>query len=78
MKSFLTAWARGVGIFAFYLCLSIVVAALGLIGEALPGIVSVPALVIFGPPVIYWSSRWLAPDLFQVARPWWRRRYESN
>ena len=78
MKPFLTAWARGVSIFAFYFCLSLVLAVLALIGEVLPPVVSIPLLIVFGPVVIYWASRWLAPDLFGGARAWWRRRTESK
>jgi len=74
MKPFLKVWARGVSIFAFYFCLSIVIGALGFIGEVLPAIASIPLLIVFGPAVIYWASQWLAPDLFGEARAWWRRR----
>lgn len=78
MKPFLTAWARGVSVFAFYICLSVVVAVLAFIGEVLPPVISVPLLVVFGPVVIYWASRWLAPDLFGESRRWWRRRAEAK
>jgi hypothetical protein len=78
MKQFLKAWARGVSICAFLFCLSIVVAVLGVIAEVLPPVVSLPVCIAFGPPVIYWVSRWLAPDLFPAERPWWRRRVSRN
>jgi hypothetical protein len=73
MKKFITAWVRGVSIFAFYFCLSLALAALAVIAGVLPPFVSIPACIMFGPPVIYWVSRWLAPDLFPAERPWWRR-----
>ena len=50
MKPFLKAWARGVSIFAFFFCLSIVVAVLGFVAEVLPPVVSVPVCIVFGPP----------------------------
>ena len=78
MKQFLTAWARGVSICAFYFCLSIVVAVLGIIAEALPPVVSIPISIVIGPPMIYWVSRWLAPDLFPEKQPWWRRRFNQT
>jgi uncharacterized membrane protein YbaN (DUF454 family) len=78
MKPFLTASARGASIFAFYFCLSLVVGVLGFIGEFLPPVASIPLLIVFGPAVIYRSSRWLAPDLFGEPRSWWRRRAESK
>jgi hypothetical protein len=78
MKPFLTAWARGISIGAFYFCLSLVVGLLGFIGSMLPPVVAIPVLVVIGPPIIYWMSRWLAPDLFGEARAWWRRRGESK
>jgi hypothetical protein len=74
MKPFLIAWARGFSIFAFYFCLSLVMAVLAAIAEALPALLGIPLLIVFGPAVIYWASRWLAPDLFGEARAWWRRR----
>ena len=78
MKQFLTAWARGISIFAFYFCLSIVIAVLGVVAEVLPPFVSIPIFIVLGPAVIYWVSRWLAPDLFAEERPWWRRRLHRN
>jgi hypothetical protein len=78
MKTFLTSWARGVSIFAFYFCLSIVIAILAFVGEILPPIVSVPLLIIFGPAAIYWTSRWLAPDLFGNFRGGWRGKTDSK
>jgi len=78
MKPFLTAWARGVSIFAFYFCLSLVVAVIAFVGEVLPLALSIPLLIVFGPVVIFWASRWLAPDLFGEPRTWWRRRAESK
>lgn len=76
MKPFFTAWARGVSVFAFYICLSVVMAVLAFVGEVLPPVISIPLLVVIGPAVIYWASRWLAPDLVGESRPWWRRRAE--
>jgi hypothetical protein len=73
MKRFLKAWARGVSIFAFFICLSIVLGVLAAIGEVLPPFVSVPVIIAFGPPVIYWVSSWLAPDLFPPENAWWKR-----
>ncbi len=73
MKQFLIAWARGVSIFAFYFCLSLVMAALGFIGEMLPLAIAIPLCLVFGPAIIYWASRWIAPDLFPAER-FWRRR----
>ena len=78
LKPFLTAWARGVSIFAFYFCLSLVVAVLGFIGNILPPLVAIPLLLIFGPVVIYRSSRWISPDLFRERRAWWRREDEPK
>jgi hypothetical protein len=78
MKSFLTVWARGFNIFAFYFCLSLVAAVLAFIAEILPLVVSIPLLILFGPPVIYWASRWIAPDLFGGTHAWWQRRPESK
>jgi hypothetical protein len=72
MKQYLKAWARGVSILAYLFCLSIALGALGVIAEALPPAVSLPVCIVAGPPVIYWVSRWLAPDLFPADRPWWR------
>lgn len=63
---------------AFYFCLSIVVVPFAFISEVLPSVVSIPVLVVLGPAVIYWASRWLAPDLFGEARPWWRRKPHSK
>ena len=78
MKTFLIAWARGFSIFTFYFCLSIVAGALGFIGEVLPPPISIPILIVLGPPIIYWASRWIAPDLFAKDRPWWHRRFNRN
>lgn len=78
MRQFFKAWARGVSISAFFVCLSVVVAALGGIAEVLPPVVSFAVVIVFGPPVIYWVSRWLAPDLFPAESPWWRRRFNRN
>jgi hypothetical protein len=78
MKNFLRAWARGVSICAYYFCLSIVVFMLGVIGEVLSAIVSIPVFIVFVPAVIYWVSKWLAPDLFPDQRPWWRDRFSRH
>ena len=75
MKQFMIAWARGVSIFAFYFCLSLVMAVLGFVAEVLPLAVSIPLCLVFGPAIIYWASRWIAPDLFPAERPWWRRSF---
>ena len=74
MKTFLRAWARGVGIFALYFCLSIVIAVLAFVGEILPPIISIPFLIIIGPAVICWAAQWLAPELFgKFHRSWWSK-----
>lgn len=78
MKPFLKAWARGISISAFLFCISIVVGVLAGIAEVLPPVISLPVCIAFGPPVIYWVSRWLAPDLFPEDRPWWRRRFNQK
>ena len=78
MKQFITAWARGVSIFAFYFCLSLVMAVLGFIAEILPLPVSIPLCLVFGPAIIYWASRWIAPYLFSAAPPWWRRSFDRG
>ena len=51
---------------------------LGFLADLLPPIVSIPLWIVFGPPVIYWVSRWLAPDLFGEPGDWWRRRAEAR
>jgi xanthine/uracil permease len=78
MKPFLIAWTRGISIGAFCFCLSLVIGLLGIMGAMLPPVVAVPILVVIGPPIIYWASRWLAPDLFGEARAWWTRRAQSK
>ena len=78
MKQFFIAWAQGVSIFAFYILLSVVFGVFGFTAGALPSIVAIPALIVFGPAVIYWVSSWLAPDMFKEKRPWWRSRFEPR
>jgi hypothetical protein len=78
MKLFLTAWARGVGIFAFYICLSLAIGILGFLAGVLPPVIAIPVFVVLGPAVIYWVSIWLAPDLFADRRRWWRREIPSR
>ncbi len=68
LKPFLKAWARGTGICVYLFCISLAVTLLGFIGELLPPVLGIPFWIAFGPPVIYWVSRWLAPDLFGAPR----------
>jgi len=78
MKSFLKAWARGISIGAYLFCLSLVMGVLGFVVDLLPPIVAISLWIVFGPPVIYWVSRWLAPDLFGELGTWWRRKSEAR
>ena len=64
MKAFWTAWWRGLGILAFYFCLSLALGGLGLAFGVLPVDCRLPVCIVIGPPVAFWISRWLAPDLF--------------
>jgi hypothetical protein len=72
MKQFLKAWSKGVGILAFYFCLSLALGVLGFVASILPTFISFPLCVLLGPPLVFWVSKWIAPDLFPADRPWWR------
>ena len=63
MRPYVVAWVRGVSILALYFCLSLVVGALGFIAQLLPLTISVPLLILVGPVLVFYTSRWLAPDL---------------
>ena len=70
MKTYLHAWWRGIGVFGMYLCLSLVMAVFGLLGEALPERiqlpVTLPLVVLAVPPLLSWTFRWLYPDAADV------------
>jgi hypothetical protein len=70
MKTYLKAWWRGIGVFGLFICLSLVAGALGLSVEVLPERlqlpVGLPIFVIVTPPVLYWTFRWLYPELATV------------
>lgn len=63
MKSFLIAWGRGFGVLAFFIWLSLVIGVIGLIGDILPPPLAFLLFFLFGPPVLYWASKWLGLSL---------------
>ncbi len=65
MKTFLMAWWRGLGVLALYICLSIVMGALGLLAGAVPAIVGLPLLVLGVPPLAFWTAKLLYPEIVQ-------------
>jgi hypothetical protein len=66
MKTYLRAWWRGIGVVGIYMCLSILVTALGLLTEVLPKnlqlAIGLPFLILFAPPAFYWIFCWLNPE----------------
>jgi hypothetical protein len=66
MKTFLQAWWRGVGVFGLYLAISIVGGAVCYLPAALPKnlqlTLGIPFLILFAPPLLYWTFRWVYPE----------------
>jgi hypothetical protein len=67
MKTFLQAWWHGVGVCGIYLCLSIVMGIICLVAEALPErlrlAVGLPMCALAIPPALYWTFRWIYPEV---------------
>ena len=67
MKTSLQSWLRGIGVLGLYICLSTVMAAVGLASEALPAnmqLVGGLALFILAvPPLFHWIFRWIYPEV---------------
>ena len=66
MRTYLRVWWRGIGVTGVYICLSIGVAAVGLVTEALPDrikfVVGVPLLIVALPPLLFCIFHWIYPE----------------
>jgi hypothetical protein len=67
LKTYIRVWWRGIGVIGLYIWLSLVVAVLGLLVEALPEriqmFVGIPLLILAVPPLLYWAFRWIYPEI---------------
>ena len=63
MKLYLRAWLRGIGVVGLYVCLSIIVVAAGFLADVLPMVIGLPLFLIIVPPLLYWTFRWVYPDV---------------
>jgi Na+/melibiose symporter-like transporter len=81
MKTFLQAWWRGIGVLGLYLCFSIVMGIIYLVAEALPErlqlTVGLPMLVLVAPPALYWTFRWIYPEVAAAKSRFSEQRGES-
>lgn len=81
VKTYLQAWWRGIGVFGLHICLSVVAGAIGLVGEMLPeGLqfpVGLPIFIIVAPPALFWTFRWLYPELAAAKTRFSRERRGS-
>jgi hypothetical protein len=66
MKTFLKSWWHGIGVIGLYLAISLVVGAVFVLVDWLPEglryVFGVPILILFVPPLAFWTFRWLHPE----------------
>ncbi len=67
MKTYFHAWCRGIGALGLYLCFSIVTSALCALAMALPEkfqVLAAVLILLFGwPPLLFYTLRWLYPEI---------------